>query len=336
MGVRTSYHLEVTNGPSFELNLSEAGATTEQAAPTPAGGYATTELVVDGGVVDLAGAVDDPTAAGPHAAVVMIPGWSHQTRLGEVGPVDLYAQLADGLAAAGYLVVRMDARGHGGSAGAAEDALVSDLIEDTVATLEAVGALTEADATELYLLTGGLGAHVAALATQDADADVAGLILLAPVGSDFQDSGGSLFEHYLLSGNFNASFAYNEGLKVGGLIGDLADGSYDGDYYKGHGIAAWQSILGLDLVESPLALPPTLIAIGTEDHVVPVGAATDLGTALSGAGTEVTVEQLTGLTHALTVGTAAGLWPQHSGVEAVDGTAVDAIVEWLDLQTGGE
>jgi pimeloyl-ACP methyl ester carboxylesterase len=334
--VRTNYHLEVVTGPSYELSLSEAGATTEQTGPTPLGGYSTSELAVDAGTLELAGAIDDPTAAGPHPTVVMIPGWTHQTRLGEVGPVDLYAQLADQLAAAGFLVVRMDARGAGDSQGAAETALVTDLVADTVATLNAVGDLAEAEGTELFLLTTGLGAHVAAYAALDSGANVAGLILLAPTAREYLTNGGDLFEHYLVSGGFHTGYAYSAGLELEELLGDLNDASYDGDLYRGHDIAAWQSLLALDLIDTPAALPPTLIAIGTEDHRIPVVEATDLGTALSGVGTTVTVEQLSGLTHAFTVGTAAGLWPEHSSIEAVDTSAVNAIVQWLDLQTGGE
>ncbi len=53
------------------------------------------------------------------------------------------------------------------------------------------------------------------------------------------------------------------------------------------------------------------------------------------AGLDSTLSELDGLSHAFTQGTAEGSWPEHGSMEKVDPTAVDAIVNWLDTQTGG-
>jgi dienelactone hydrolase len=333
---RMPYHGQVFNGTPFELNLAEVPESTEIAAPTPVGGYSTSDLEVVSGDVTLAGVVDDPDATGPHPVVVMLPGWDHLTRQGEVGAIDLYAQLADQLAAAGYLVVRIDARGTGASDGDLAAALLSDLVDDGEAIAAAVGGLDEADASQIFLLTGGLGAHVAAGVATGGEVTLAGVILLAPIGSDYQESADEIYAHYMTSAGFHVDFVTNTQFETMAVMDALADGEYDGDYFMGHGTSSWQSLLGQDLIAGPPALPPTLILYGGQDHMIPANEASELASALSGASVEVTSTVLDGLSHALTVGTAEDLWPEHGSAEAVDDAAIDALVLWLDGQTGGE
>jgi pimeloyl-ACP methyl ester carboxylesterase len=333
---REPYYFEVVSGTPLELNIAQVPESTTVVGPTPLGGYSSSQLQVVSGSLTLEGTVDDPDAAGPHPAVVLLPGWDRMTRLGEVGAVDLYGQLADRLAAAGYLVARTDARGSGASEGALEHATVAELVADAEATVAAVAALGEADGTEVILLASGLGAHVAAQVAVGGNVDVAGVILLAPIGSDFEDSADNLYEYYLGNAGFHEDYIEDVGGDLGYLMVHLGDGSYDDEFFLGHDVPAWQSLLGTDLVDDPVALPPTLIMIGTEDHLVPLEEATDLAAALEGASVEVTTEQLDGLTHAFTVGTADDLWPEHSSVEVVDDAAVTALVTWLDAHTGGE
>jgi len=335
-GTRQPYHGEVYNGTPPELNLAEVPESVEVFAPTPLGGYSSADLEATSGDVTLAGVVDDPSASGPHPVVLMLPGWEHQTRLGEIGAVDLYAQLADRLAAAGYLVARFDARGTGASEGDAATATLADLVSDVEACATAVSALGEADGDQLYLLASGLGAHVAAGVVDAGEVGVAGVVLLAPIGSDYQESADEIYAHFMTNAGFKDSYISNVQFDLMDVMDALADGAYAGDYFMGHDQASWQSLLGNDLTASPPALPPTLIMIGGEDHLIPATEAEALATALGGASIDVTSTALDGLSHAFTVGTAEGLWPEHGSAEAVDETAIDALVAWLDDQTGGD
>src|SRR5690606_22036593 len=67
----------------------------------------------------LAGEVLLPPGPGPHPAALLLPGTGQQDRFGFAGPppVDLGShQITDALAEAGFVVLRFDARGFGGSA----------------------------------------------------------------------------------------------------------------------------------------------------------------------------------------------------------------------------
>ncbi|MBW2277651.1 MAG: alpha/beta fold hydrolase, partial [Deltaproteobacteria bacterium] len=333
---RQPYHGQVFSGTPVELNLSEVPEPVDLTPPAQLGGYTSSSLEVTSGSTTLAGVVDDPNATGPHPVVVLLPGWDNTTRRGEVGAVSLYAQLADQLAATGYLVARIDARGTGDSGGELGTATLGELIDDAEAVVTAVAGLTEADGSEVYLLAGGLGSHVAAGVVSAAEVTVAGVILLSPIGSDYQETADEIYAHYLGSGGFSETYVTNQQFELMDVMDDLADGLYIGDYFMGHHEDAWQSIFGQDLTASPPALPPTLILYGAEDHLVPAAEAEALATALSGASVDVTSTSLEGLTHAFTVGTAEDLWPQHGSAEAVDVTAIDALVGWLDGQTGVE
>jgi dienelactone hydrolase len=334
-GSRRATQVTPVSAPPFELNLPGLEEGTPTALPAPLGGYATSEIEVTSGAVTLAGVVDTPPGAGPHPAVVLLPGWDRATRLGEVGAVDLFAQAADRLAAAGFLVARFDARGTGGSGGALEDALLQDLIDDGLAAVEAVRALPAADGAHVFVLARGHGARVAAAVAADPVAGVAGAILLAPLAGDFAAAADDLRAWYLEPFGFHEQFVIEQQFAEMDFMGDLEDDTYDGDHFRGHSVAAWRSLLDDDWIGSPLALPPTLLVRGTEDLLVDGPSVTALRDALTTAGTAVTRLELDGLSHALTPGTRSGGWPEHGSAEGIAAAAVDALVGWLDDQTGG-
>ncbi len=335
METRHHYKWEVVSAVPPEINMSLLPASTQIYPPAVSGGYTTASMGVTSGSISLAGEVDDPVLAGPHRAVIMLPGWDHMTRIGEVGAVDMYSQLADRLAASGTLVVRMDARGKGASTGALEMSTVDELVDDGVAIVAAISAMSEVESTEVFLLAQGLGVHIAAKIADDSGTNVAGIILISPVGYNYKNFADDIWVHYLSNAGSGGNFINAKKNDVIGIFEDLDDGTYSGDAYMGHKIASWQSLFAEDLITSPFTLPDTLIVMGDEDHLIPTSFADDLETALVGASTTVTKQVLPGLTHALTVGTAAGLWPEHSSMEAVDDTAVNAVNQWLDAQTGG-
>ncbi len=334
-GSREHHELKVVSAPAAELNLAVLEPGTAVAAPAPLGGYDSAEVAVTGDVT-LAGVVDDPTGAGPHPAVVMLPGWDHVTRLGEVGAVDLFAQLADRLAAAGYLVMRLDARGSGGSGGALEDALLDELIDDGIAAVETVRELSESDDDRIFVLARGQGARVAAAVAADAGATVAGAILLAPLAGDFVADADEIRAWYLDSFDFREQCVIAKRFDEMNIVESLEDGSYAGDWFRGHSVAAWQSLFDTDWIGSPIALPPVLLLHGAEDILVDDASVADLAEALAGAGTDVTLAKFDGLSHALTSGTRDDGWPEHGSAEGIAEAAVDALVDWLDDQTGGD
>jgi len=324
------------NATPTELNLTAVSGTTTAAIPAMQGGYTSTGISVTSGSDTLAGVLQDPDATGAHPAVIMLPGWGYTTRLGEVGAVNVYEQLADRLSAAGYVTVRMDNRGTGSSGGDLSSATLADLIADGVAVYAHVAGLTEVDSSKIFVLATGAGAHVAAGVAQDAGADPAGLIMLSPVGNSYGDVVSTLAQHYFESASAFENYVNEEALEAEELFEDIADGTYAGDDYQGRTNAAWQSLMASDLVGSPADLPPTLIVVPAEDHLVPASVPEALATALGTTSTDVTSGPLDGVTHALTAGTASGLWPEHSSVEEIDDTAVTLLTDWLTTQTGGK
>jgi dienelactone hydrolase len=353
MGSRSNLVWTPVYAPFTELNLYFPAVAETVGLPALASGGE--PITTAAGDVTLHGVVDLPAGPGPHPAVVMIPGWDRMTRLGELGAIDLYAQLAQRLVAAGVATARFDARGTAeGDAEAFAGATVAELAADAAAAVQAVQAHADVDPDRVFLLTTGPGVHVAAGAA--AAVGLAGIAVIAPVGGAYADAALAINERYLkTNGNTSDQHLAAANADLADLFEALADGTYESDVYLGHTVAAWQSLLAEDLVASPIALPPLLILYGTEDHLVPQALVDELDVALGGeeppdggvdggldpdAGaieglTEVTAVIIPGLSHALTPGTAYGLWPEHGAAEAVDDGAVDALTDWLAATAGG-
>lgn len=346
MGSRNNFEWTAVYAPPLELNLlSPAGDPVEVALPAVPTGSAAISAV--SGAATLHGLVDVPPGAGPHAAVVMIPGWERMTARGEVGAVDLYAQLAARLVAAGAVAARFGARGIEDGGDDFAEATVEGLVADAQAAVAAVAARGDVDPDRVFLLTTGAGVHVAAGAA--AGGEIAGIVLVAPIGGAYLDAVPLVTARYLESANMRGEYIDEFQDLNDALFARLANGTYDGDAYLGHTTAAWQSLFAEDLVANPIALPPTLVLYGAEDHLVPQALVEELAAALSGALladggvdadagpglTDVTTAILPGLTHALTPGTADGLWPEHGGAEAVDDGAATAMTDWLAAIAGG-
>jgi alpha-beta hydrolase superfamily lysophospholipase len=324
-----------------ELNLYSSTPTqTVEFPAVPTGGAPVTATSGD---VTLHGIVDTPSGTPPHAAVVMVPGWDNMTARGEVGAVDLYAQLAQAVVESGAVAARFDARGAGDNGAAFSEATLDELIADAEAAVAVVQARADVDPDRVFLLTTGAGVHVAAGVAAGGSVSLAGIILAAPIGGAYLDAEPLISARYFTNAKIREEYLGQAQAVVDGIFASLADGSYDGDAYLGHTTAAWQSLFAEDLVSNPIALPPTLILYGAEDHLVPQAIVDELAIALAGAEladggaelTDVTTAVLPGLTHALTPGTADGLWPEHGGAETVDDSAVTAITDWLAAIAGG-
>lgn len=92
-------------------------------------------FTVSAGPVSLSGVLRQPVD--PLAAVVILSGSGPQDRNGTFGPHQVYAALAEALAAQGVASLRLDDRGVGASTGPAPDA-PSDLAADAAAALRAL------------------------------------------------------------------------------------------------------------------------------------------------------------------------------------------------------
>jgi acetyl esterase/lipase len=198
-----------------------------------------------------------------------------------------------------------------------------------------VRLLPESDDGLIFVLARGHGARVAAAAAADPGAGVAGAILLSPLAGDFLATADELWAWYMNAFGFHEQYVIEQQFAEIDIMESLADGTYEGDHFRGHSVAAWQSLFADDWIDNAVALPPALLLRGIEDILVDADSVTDLAGALTAAGTAVTRTELDGLSHALTPSTREGGWPEHGSAEGVAAAAVDAIVDWLDEQTGG-
>ncbi len=341
IGALYEYKWYPISTPPFEISIPEMADTTEVQAPVMPTGFTSSSVQISAQNTTLAGEIDDPSDTGPHPVVVLIPGWDHMTRLGEIGAIDMYSQLAAHLAAAGYLVLRTDARGKGGSAGNLTTATLDNLADDVLAMVGSLASNTEADTTQVFLLAEGIGAHVAAAAMREPGSSISGAILLSPFARAYGDWCSENYSYYLENAGFvldeeNAEEDLGEMKEnIESIIASLKDGSFDGQTWRGHTPTSWQSILDEDLIEDSSGVEPALILVGKEDHLVLPSMGVDLHGAMQDAGVDSTLFELDGLSHALTQGTAEGSWPEHGAMETVHQNAIDAIVNWLDTQTGG-
>ncbi len=327
--------------PPFEISIPEMADTTDVQAPVMPTGFTASSVQITAQDITLAGEIDDPNENGPHPVVILIPGWDHMTRLGEIGAIDMYSQLAAHLAAAGYLVLRTDARGRGGSNGDLTAATMDDLADDALAMAASLTSNAEADTTKVFLLAEGVGAHVAAATMRDPGESISGVILLSPFARAYGDWCSDNYSYYLENAGFvqdeeNADADLDE-MKghIDSIIADLKDGSFEEETWRGHTPTSWLSILDEDLIEDSTGVDPALILVGKEDHFVSPSMGVDLHGAMQDAGVDSTLFELDGLSHAFTSGTAKGSWPEHGAMEQVSQSAVDAIINWLDIQTGG-
>jgi hypothetical protein len=96
-------------------------------------------------------------------AVVLVSGSSPSDRDEIVAGIPIFAQLANALADAGYLVVRYDERGVGKSGGRQESAALEDFAADARAVVTYLGRRSDVDPRRLALIGYGEGGWLAML-----------------------------------------------------------------------------------------------------------------------------------------------------------------------------
>jgi len=127
----------------------------------------------------LAGTLSVPSDAGKHPAVVLVGDSDARDRDGTHARHKPYLVLADHLTRAGVAVLRLDARGVGGSGSGGPAPSTSDLVSDVRAALSFARARPEIDPRRVGLIGHGFGSVLAA-STASRDRAVAFLVLLAP------------------------------------------------------------------------------------------------------------------------------------------------------------
>lgn len=134
----------------------------------------------------LAGEVLVPPGKGPHPAALLLPGTGQQDRFGFAGPppVDLGSHsITDALADAGFVVLRFDERGFGGSA----EGPISYLgqLEDARRALRTLLVQDEVDPDRVVLVGHGEGGWKA-LTLAAEDPNIKAIALLATPGRPYE------------------------------------------------------------------------------------------------------------------------------------------------------
>jgi len=149
--------------------------------PLPPFPYRVLEVKVENPAAHLvlAGTLSLPRGAGKHAAVLLVGDDDARDRDGTHARHKPYLVLADHLTRAGVAVLRLDARGVGGSGGGGRQPSAADLLSDVQAGLAFSRARPELDPRRVGLIGHGFGAVIAARSATF-DRAVAFLVLLAP------------------------------------------------------------------------------------------------------------------------------------------------------------
>jgi alpha/beta superfamily hydrolase len=149
--------------------------------PRPPFPYRVVDVKVDNsaGHLILAGTLSLPRAAGRHGAVLLLGDRDARDRDGTHAGHKPFLVLADHLTRSGIAVLRLDARGVGGSGTSGPSPSEADLEGDAAAALAFLRARPEIDPRRVGVLGHGFGSVVAARAATH-DRAVAFLVLLAP------------------------------------------------------------------------------------------------------------------------------------------------------------
>ncbi|SFH08848.1 alpha/beta hydrolase family protein [Pontibacter chinhatensis] len=161
--------------------------------------------------VTLSGTLTMPATAGPHPAILLIPGSGPNDRDQTIFGHRVFLVLADMLTRAGYAVLRADDRGVNKSTGDFASASVIDLASDAVAAVNYLKNRPEIDKAHIGLMGHSLGAEIAPIAANNSS-DVAYVVLMSGSAST---SGPMLFfeqcrAHYTSVGVSKAGIDLNE------------------------------------------------------------------------------------------------------------------------------
>jgi hypothetical protein len=161
------------------LHRGTVAAPARPQEPKPPFPYRSEDVAYRGGAGDLAGTLTLPDGAGPFPAVLLITGSGAQDRDESLAGHKPFLLLSDTLTRAGTVVLRVDDRGVGGSAGDAADATYDDLVGDIRAGLAFLRTRAEVDGARIGLLGHSEGGSLAPLVAQRASDEVGFVIMIA-------------------------------------------------------------------------------------------------------------------------------------------------------------
>ena len=136
----------------------------------------------------LAATVSKPATTGTGAAirrpaVILVPGSAPVDRDETVAGVSIFAQLANAIADAGFVVIRFDKRGVGQSGGRGESATIVDFSDDVRAVTKYLEKRADVDPKRIALVGHGEGGLVSMLAASEEKKKIAALALIATPGT---------------------------------------------------------------------------------------------------------------------------------------------------------
>lgn len=294
----------------------------------------------------LTGTVSKPAPGsaqrGLHPAVILLPGSGPVDRDETVAGIPVFAQLANALADAGFLVVRYDKRGVGQSGGRAEAASINDYAEDARAVVKYIEKRKDVDKRRIVLLGHSEGGLIGMVAASQEKKRVAALALLATPST----TGGELVleqQRHLLDGmnlpeaDKQSRIDLQQRIQAAVLSGRGWEGIPEG--LRVQADTPWfKSFLAFDparimsKVEQPIA-----VFQGERDRQVPVRHAYRLVELAKARKKDRSVELfiLDGLNHLL-VPAPTGEVSEYPTLEDknVSPTLIDPLIRWLRETTG--
>ena len=143
------------------------------------------DFVVEVNGIEIHGVISRPAGAGPHPAVLLVPGSGSVDRFGLAGDIDTgLRQIGNGLTKRGFLAATADKAGAGLTriGNAPFDRGFQVLIEETRAIFDALAARADVDPRRVGLIGHSLGGVVAVEIARSRPQRVGGLALLATPG----------------------------------------------------------------------------------------------------------------------------------------------------------
>ena len=140
----------------------------------------------------IAATVSKPAAAGTGApirrpAVILVPGPGQADRDETIAGVAIFAQLANAIADAGFVVIRFDKRGVGQSGGREESATIGDFSDDVRTVVRYLEKRADVDPERIALVGHSEGGFVSMLAASEEKKKIAALALIAAPGTTGAD-----------------------------------------------------------------------------------------------------------------------------------------------------
>lgn len=290
------------------------------------GAYTATSVTLDATAeCTLGGELTVPTGEGPVPGVVLVHGSGRQNRNGAIGGVQIYRDLALGLASRGVAVLRYDKRTFACTQQLDPSAFTIDdvVTDDALLAVDRLREHPRVASEDVFVVGHSLGG---ALAPRIAarDGGLAGIAMLAANASPLPDLVVAQ-TRYALERDGDLTEAERQQLN---RVRELAERARtvdigDDEVVLGGGKPFWRSLAEYDQVETATNLDvPTFLGQGTRDRNVPVD--TELGQwrdALGGRAS-VTIRTYDGVNHYFLEGPG----PLETGQLPQSGHVVPAVV----------